>query len=162
MNAESVSWWFVWDNQENCFSNNSCFSCGRQNSLEMNQFINSRLFYCGAATSVEECRSRFDGWKSFKGRAFNRQGRKATVTVIGVQFVGYCRDWRCDCYNIQIKPWQINNLRRDGCSFMWHQPCQRLSTPLRWIFKKRAIKKEACHSCRTTGERSESAQESGE
>ena len=36
-----------------------------------------------------------------------------------------------------------------------------VSTPLRWIFKKRAIKK-ACHSCRTTGERSESAQESGE
>ena len=31
-------------------------------------------------------------------------------------------------------------LRQDGSSFMWHQPCQRLSTPLRWIFKKRAIK----------------------
>ena len=35
-----------------------------------------------------------------------------------------------------------------------------VSTPLWWIFKKRAIK--ACHSCRTKGERSESAQESGE
>ena len=30
-----------------------------------------------------------------------------------------------------------------------HQPCQRLSTPLRWIFKKRAIK-SCSHSCRIT------------
>ena len=30
------------------------------------------------------------------------------------------------------------------------------------IIKKRTIKKKACHSCRTTGERSESAQESEE
>ena len=35
-----------------------------------------------------------------------------------------------------------------------------VSTPLRWIFKKRAIK--ASHSCRTAYKRSESAQESGE
>ena len=34
----------------------------------------------------------------------------------------------------------LHRTRRDGSSFMWHQPCQRLSTPLRWIFKKRAIK----------------------
>ena len=26
--------------------------------------------------------------------------------------------------------------------FMWHQPCQRLSTPLRWILKKEKKKKE--------------------
>ena len=32
------------------------------------------------------------------------------------------------------------NLHQDGDSFMWHQPCQRLSTPLQWIFKKSAIK----------------------
>ena len=37
--------------------------------------------------------------------------------------------------------WCTQNLRRDGSSFMWHQPRQRLSTPLRWIFKKRANKK---------------------
>ena len=43
--------------------------------------------------------------------------------------------------------WCTQNLRRDGCSFMWHQPCQRC---------------KASHSCRTTCERSESAQESGE
>ncbi len=35
-----------------------------------------------------------------------------------------------------------------------------VSTPLRWIFKKTRYK--ASHSCRTTCERSESAQESGE
>ena len=35
-----------------------------------------------------------------------------------------------------------------------------VSTPLRWIFKKRAI--EASHSCRTAYKHSESAQESGE
>ena len=35
-----------------------------------------------------------------------------------------------------------------------------VSTPLRWIFKKRAIK--ASHSCRTAYKRNESAQESGE
>ena len=35
-----------------------------------------------------------------------------------------------------------------------------VSTPLRWIFEKRAIK--ASHSCRTAYKRSESAQESGE
>ena len=29
----------------------------------------------------------------------------------------------------------VHRARRDGSSFMWHQPCQRLSTPLRWIFK---------------------------
>ena len=36
-----------------------------------------------------------------------------------------------------------------------------VSTPLQWIFKKRAIKKEeeAIHSCRITCERSESARE---
>ena len=39
-----------------------------------------------------------------------------------------------------------------------------VSTPLRWIFKKKKKKKcyKASHSCRTTCERSESAQESGE
>ena len=41
--------------------------------------------------------------------------------------------------------WCTQNLRRDGSSFMWHQPCQRLSTSLRWIFKKRAIKKLVTH-----------------
>ena len=35
-----------------------------------------------------------------------------------------------------------------------------VSTPLRWIFKKKRYK--ASHSCRTTCERNESAQESGE
>ena len=35
-----------------------------------------------------------------------------------------------------------------------------VSTPLRWIFKKTRYK--ANHSCRTTYERSESAQECGE
>ena len=31
--------------------------------------------------------------------------------------------------------WCPQNLYWDGSSFMWYQPCQRLSTPLRWIFK---------------------------
>ena len=63
--------------------------------------------------------------------------------------------------------WCTQNLHRDGCSFMWHQPCQscELSTPLRLIFKKQTNKNtryKASHSCRTTCERNESAQESGE
>ena len=37
----------------------------------------------------------------------------------------------------EVTWWMIvrctQNLCRDGSSFMWHQPCQRLSTPLRWI-----------------------------
>ena len=37
-----------------------------------------------------------------------------------------------------------------------------VSTPLRWIFKKKKTRYKASHSCTTTDERSESAQESGE
>ena len=29
----------------------------------------------------------------------------------------------------------VHRTRLDCSSFMWHQPCQRCSTPLRWIFK---------------------------
>jgi len=32
----------------------------------------------------------------------------------------------------------VHRTRRDGSSFLWHQPCQRC-TPLQWIFKKRAV-----------------------
>ena len=56
--------------------------------------------------------------------------------------------------------WCTQDLRQDGCSFMWHQPCQRCKyTTLVDIQKTRY---KAIHSCRTTCERSESAQESGE
>ena len=39
----------------------------------------------------------------------------------------------------------VHRMRRDGSSFRWHQLCQCLSTPLWWIFKKRAIKKLFSH-----------------
>ena len=41
--------------------------------------------------------------------------------------------------------WCTQNLRRDGSSFMWHQPCQRLSTPLGWIFNKKTKQKKTCY-----------------
>ena len=55
---------------------------------------------------------------------------------------GCCLPWQRVANEVTwcMVVWCTQNLRRDGCSFMWHQPCQRLSTPLRWIFKKRAIK----------------------
>ena len=31
--------------------------------------------------------------------------------------------------------YDVNRTCWDGSSFMWHQPCQHLSTPLQWIFK---------------------------
>ena len=48
------------------------------------------------------------------------------------------------------------NLRREGSSFMWHQPCQRCKYTTSVNIHKRAIK---CHSCRIPCERSESARE---
>ena len=57
--------------------------------------------------------------------------------------------------------WCTQNLLRDGSSFMWHQPCQRYKyTTLADIQQQKSYK--ANQSCRTTRERSESAQESGE
>ena len=56
--------------------------------------------------------------------------------------------------------WCTQNLRRDGCSFMWHQPCQRCKYTTSVDIQKTRYK--SSHSCRTTCERSESAQESGE
>ena len=50
----------------------------------------------------------------------------------------------------------VHRTRRDGSSFMWHQPCQ-CCTPLRWIVRN-ALRK-AFHLCRITCERSESARE---
>ena len=56
--------------------------------------------------------------------------------------------------------WCTQDLRRDGCSFLWHQPCQRCKYTTSVDIQKTRYK--ASHSCRTTCERSESAQESGE
>ena len=50
--------------------------------------------------------------------------------------------------------------RRDGSSFLWHQPCQRCNnTTSVYIKKKKRALKKAVHSCRITMERSESAWE---
>ena len=49
----------------------------------------------------------------------------------------------------------IHRTRRDGSSFMWHQPCQRCKYTTSVDIQKRAEK--AIHSCRITCERSESA-----
>ena len=54
--------------------------------------------------------------------------------------------------------WCTQNLRRDGSSFMWHQPCQCCNYTTSVDIPKRAIKK-ASHSCKITCERSESARE---
>ena len=54
--------------------------------------------------------------------------------------------------------WCTQDLRRDGSTFMWHQPCQRCKyTTSVVIQNKNKIKKcyKASHSCRTTCERSE-------
>ena len=40
------------------------------------------------------------------------------------------------------------NLRRDGCSFMWHQPCRQRCGCVKK--KKKKSYKKASHSCRTT------------
>ena len=42
------------------------------------------------------------------------------------------RMWLCMKWHVV---WCTQNLHRDGSIFMWHQPCQCLSTPLWWIFK---------------------------
>ena len=56
--------------------------------------------------------------------------------------------------------WCTQDLHRDGCSFMWHQPCQRCKYTTSVDIQKMRYK--ASHSCRTTCEHSESAQKSGE
>ena len=53
--------------------------------------------------------------------------------------------------------WCTQNLRRDGSSFMWHQPCQCCKYTTSVDIQKRAIK--TSHSCRITCERSVSARE---
>ena len=56
--------------------------------------------------------------------------------------------------------WCTQNLHRDSCSFMWHQPCKRCKNTTSVDIQKTHYK--ASHSCRTTRKRSESAQESRE
>ena len=56
--------------------------------------------------------------------------------------------------------WCTQDLRWDGCSFMWHQPCECCKYTTSVDIQKTHYK--ASHSCRTSCERSESAQESGE
>ena len=51
----------------------------------------------------------------------------------------------------------VHRTRRDGSSFMWHQPCQRCKYTTLVDIKKHAIK--AIHSCSITCERGESALE---
>ena len=58
-----------------------------------------------------------------------------------------------------IVVWCTQDLRRDGCSFMWHQPCQRCKYTTSVDIQNTRYK--ASHSCRTSCERNESAQESG-
>ena len=60
---------------------------------------------------------------------------KIPVILPKVQVAGYIlRMWLCMVTWCMVV-WCTQNLRQDGSSFMRHQPCQRLSTPLRWIFK---------------------------
>ena len=47
----------------------------------------------------------------------------------------------------------VHRTHRDGSSFVWHQPCHAVSTPLWWIFK--SAPQKASHSCRITCKRSE-------
>ena len=41
--------------------------------------------------------------------------------------------------------WCIQDLRQDGCSFMWHQPCQRCTYTTSVDIPKRAMKKRFTH-----------------
>ena len=41
--------------------------------------------------------------------------------------------------------WYTQNLRRDGCSFMWHQPCQRYKYTTSVNIKKTRYKKLVTH-----------------
>ena len=52
----------------------------------------------------------------------------------------------------------VHRTRRDGSSFMWHQPCQRCKYTTSVDIQKRPIIKDI-HSCRITCERTESARE---
>ena len=54
--------------------------------------------------------------------------------------------------------WCTQNLHRDSCGFMWHQPCQRCKYTTSVDIQKNALRK-ASHSWRITCECSESAQE---
>ena len=62
----------------------------------------------------------------------------------------------------QMVVWCTHNLRRDGSSFMWHQPCQRCKYTTSVDIQpknnnnKTRYKKKAVHSCRITYDRSES------
>ena len=53
--------------------------------------------------------------------------------------------------------YRVHRTRRDGSSFMWHQPCQRCKYITSVDIQKHA--KKDIHSCRITGERIESARE---
>ena len=41
--------------------------------------------------------------------------------------------------------WCTQNLRRDGCSFMWHQPCQRCKYTTSVDIQKTCYKKQVTH-----------------
>ena len=53
--------------------------------------------------------------------------------------------------------WCTQNFRRDGSSFVWHQPCQRCKYTTSVDIQNALLK--AIHSCRITCERSESARQ---
>ena len=53
----------------------------------------------------------------------------------------------CSLYEVTwcMVVWCIQNLRRDGCSFMWHQPCQRCKYTTSVDIQKTRYKKLVTH-----------------
>ena len=93
---------------------------------------------------------------------------KIPVILPKVQVAGYSRTRIHLMYVVLYEvtrcmvAWCTQNLHKDSCSFMWHQPCQRCKYTTSVDVKKKKKHYKASHSCRTTCEHNESAQESGE
>ena len=86
-----------------------------------------------------------------------------------VPLLVFCRHWsrgsaeRAKRKQGALRHQKHTHTHRGGCSFMWHQPCQRCKYTISVdIQNKTKMCYNASHSCRSTCERSESAQESGE
>ena len=121
---------------------NLCRSGGRIFFSRVN-FLCSLLFRCPfhpRVTSVARKRPR-----SFRQKCRWQVTAKHAYTL---------RMWLCMKWH-GAWLYGVHRKRRDGSSFMWHQPCQRCKYTTSVDIQKRA--KKAIHSCRITCERSESA-----
>ena len=95
-----------------------------------------------------------DSW--LKGREFESpqerrenfllQGRLSVLTLISVSVPPrkrYLTYVALHDVTWSMVVWCTQNLRRDGCSFMWHQPCQRCKYTTSVDNQKNALKKRS-------------------